>query len=116
MDGGTWGNNNLVPLKDAATTNTLAVVTSTGASTTYRYHDGSGDFDFLLFTPATASGGAKFDSIAKNADGTITIKWTGGGTLQTAAAVNGPWQDVSGAPSPYTLTPTAAMTFGRIKQ
>lgn len=58
---------------------------------------------------------AKFTKFAKNADGTITIEWTGGGTLQAGATVLGPWQDVPGATSPYTLKPAGAMLFGRIK-
>jgi hypothetical protein len=47
--------------------------------------------------------------------GSLTIEWTGGGTLQAAPAVTGPWQDVPGAASPYTFNPTAAALFGRIK-
>ncbi|MBL9136391.1 MAG: hypothetical protein JNK85_11010 [Verrucomicrobiales bacterium] len=57
-----------------------------------------------------------FSSIKANANGSITITWTGGGTLQAAPAVTGPWQDVAGATSPYTFTPTAQMLFGRLKQ
>jgi len=64
--------------------------------------------------PITVAG-AKFTKFAKNADGSITIEWTGGGTLQAAGAVTGPWQDVPGAASPYTFKPTGAALFGRIK-
>ncbi|HOW68264.1 MAG TPA: PA14 domain-containing protein [Candidatus Paceibacterota bacterium] len=46
--------------------------------------------------------------------GKITVEWTGGGTLQAAPTVLGPWQDVPGATSPYTFTPTDALLFGRI--
>lgn len=56
----------------------------------------------------------EFTAIVLNADGTLTVHWTGGGTLQAAPTVNGPWQDVAGAASPYTFTPTADMLFGRI--
>jgi hypothetical protein len=59
---------------------------------------------------------AKFTGISKNANGSLTLEWVGGGTLQAAPAVTGPWQDVPGATSPYTLTPTEAATFGRIRQ
>ena len=45
---------------------------------------------------------AAFSGITRNSDATITIAWTGGGTLQSATGVNGPWQDVSGATG-YTL-------------
>jgi hypothetical protein len=58
----------------------------------------------------------KFTAITKNSDGSITIQWTGGGTLQTASAVTGPWQDVTGATSPYNLKTTSALSFERLKQ
>jgi len=56
-------------------------------------------------------------TIAKNADGTITISWTNGGTLQAATSILGPWQDVTDT-SPYTFTPEAGVPhmFGRIKK
>ncbi len=55
-------------------------------------------------------------SIKKNSDGTITIEWTGG-TLQASPTISpAAWQDVAGATSPYTFTPSAAMLFGRIRQ
>lgn len=54
--------------------------------------------------------------IALNPNGTITVSWTEGGTLQAAPSVTGPWQDVTGATSPYTFTPSASMLFGRIRK
>ncbi len=72
---------------------------------------------------ATASGiphgsveAPAFKSIKKNADGSFTIEWDGGGVLQAAPAVTGPWQDVTGAASPYTFPPSGEMLFGRIKK
>jgi len=59
---------------------------------------------------------ASFSSITKNADGTLTVTWEGGGTLQAAPAVTGPWADVEGATSPFTFQPDGAMLFGRIKK
>jgi hypothetical protein len=49
--------------------------------------------------------------------GSITIEWTGGGTLQAAPSLTGPWQDVS-ATSPYTFTPDPAnpILFGRVSR
>ena len=58
----------------------------------------------------------KFTKFTKNADGSITIEWTGGGTLQAAASVTGPWQDVPGATSPYNVKPAPGALFGRIKK
>ena len=56
-------------------------------------------------------------SIAKNTDGTITVSWTGGGALEAATSILGPWQEVSST-SPYTLTPQAGVPamFGRVKK
>lgn len=111
-----WGNSALLPLKDAATTNSIVTLDLSGTKT-LRYHDRNGDWEYMLFVPAPAEG-PKFTSIKKNTDGTITIEWTGGGTLQAAASLTAPvvWQDVTGATSPYTFTPTAAQLFGRIRQ
>ena len=49
-------------------------------------------------------------SIARNADGSITITFEG--KLESAPTVNGPWTD-SGATSPVTVSPDDAMLFGR---
>ena len=56
----------------------------------------------------------QFTAITRNANGTITLEWEGGGTLQAAMSITGPWQDVAGATSPYTFTPEAPVMFGRI--
>jgi len=108
---GGWGNNALVPLKDTAGGSVLAL--DLGGQTTLRYAPTSGDWDFMLLVPATEEP-PRFVSIVRNANGTITVTWTGGGTLQAAPSVTGPWQNVTGATSPYTFTPTDAMLFGRI--
>lgn len=54
-------------------------------------------------------------SIVLNQDGSVTVEWTGG-VLEAAPAVTGPWQEVTGASSPYTFSPTEPMLFGRIRQ
>ncbi len=56
----------------------------------------------------------QFTRIQKNANGSVTIEWTGGGTLQSAPAVTGAWQNVT-ASSPYTVTPTQN-TYWRLRQ
>ncbi len=113
---GGWGKNNLVPMVDDA--GAPALVQLSGEQTV-RFTMDSGDFDYLLFVPAGAVvQKPQFSSIKANTDGTITIVWTGGGTLQAAASLTAPvvWQDVTGATSPYTFKPTATQLFGRIKQ
>lgn len=113
---GGWGVNALLPLKDAATTNSV-VTLDLGGTRTFRYNDRNGDWDFVLFVPATGGGEEiRIQSIVKNTNGSVTLTWTGGGTLQTATAVTGPWSDVPGATSPYTFTPPQAVVFGRIRR
>jgi hypothetical protein len=72
--------------------------------------------DLTTATPQPPAEAPKFSRIAKAADGSLILEWTGGGTLQAASAVTGPWQDVAGATSPYTLKATGTAMFGRIKQ
>ena len=74
---------------------------------------GNGDMDFIAFIPA-ADEAPKFSSIVRNANGSLTLTWTGGGKLQSAASLKGPWTDVAGAVSPLTLTPNADAQFARI--
>ena len=74
---------------------------------------GNGDMDYIAFIPA-ADEAPKFTSIVRNANGSLTLTWTGGGKLQSAASLTGPWTDVAGAVSPLTLTPNADAQFARI--
>lgn len=57
-----------------------------------------------------------FTKTTLNANGTYTLEWTGGGSLQAAPSINGPWTTVAGASSPYTFTPDPAVgqLYGRI--
>ena len=46
----------------------------------------------------------------------VVITWTGSGVLQSALSVAGPYQDVTGASSPYTNSPPLARTrFFRLR-
>ena len=65
--------------------------------------------------PKKPTEGPKFTKSSRNADGTITLEWSGGGTLEAAASITGPWQAVPGATSPYKFTPTGPQLFGRLK-
>lgn len=112
---GESGNNALVPLTDAATTNSIQGIRLAGP-TTLRVNCRNGGFDFLLFVPAIDwDFGSRFFSLHVNADGTITLEWTLGGTLQFAPTVAGPWADITGAASPFTFMPGAPMRFFRVK-
>jgi hypothetical protein len=48
----------------------------------------------------------------------LQISWPAGqtGTLQSAPAVTGPWNDVAGATSPYNVTTTGSAMFYRLRQ
>ena len=52
----------------------------------------------------------------RNDNGSFTLEWDGGGVLQQATLVNGPWVDVPAAASPYTFTPGESAQFQRIKR
>ena len=48
--------------------------------------------------------------------GQLRLEWVGGGTLQTAANLAGPWSDVLGAVGPYLCPATNSEQFFRAKQ
>jgi hypothetical protein len=117
--GGGWGNNNLFPMKDAATTNTVVSLALSGTKT-LRFNNNGGDFDNLLFAPASEAQPA-FTGITVSTTGDVTISWTGGGTLQVTTSLNTPiaWSDIAGATSPYTVTAAnlpGKTVFARIKK
>lgn len=110
---GDWSRNNLVAMTDSAGSIKTVEI---GGTKTVRWTYNSGDADYLLFIPKT--GGAdqpRITSIVKNANGSITITWEGGGSLEAAESLTGPWQTVTDT-SPYTVTPTQQILFGRIKK
>jgi hypothetical protein len=47
--------------------------------------------------------------------GQVQLVWSGG-LLQAAGQVSGSYTNVAGANSPYTVAPTAARTFYRVRQ
>jgi len=99
----------LIPMTDA---NGAPTTVTLGGKTTLRfqYANNAGDFDYLAFIPTTAPPPpVTFKTVTANANGSITLTWDGGGTLQTIPALvpNGTWTDVTGATSPFTFTPQA---------
>lgn len=112
---GGWGTNELFPMRATDATSGDASVVSLGGVATFQFEYASADFDYMMLVPVGGADRPRFTSIRRNADGTLTVEWTGGGVLEAAAAVNGPWQEVPGATSPYTLTPAAPATYGRIR-
>jgi hypothetical protein len=54
--------------------------------------------------------------IVNNGNGTVTVTWAGGGTLQESTNLNSPsnWSNVIGATSPYTTATTGTQRFFRV--
>lgn len=48
--------------------------------------------------------------------GTIILEWNGGGNLQSAPTVTGPWSNVAGAATPFSIAPSDPQQFYRISQ
>lgn len=69
----------------------------------------SGGFSYQRSTPA-----AVVKLVATASGGDITLSWTGGGTLQSADQVTGPWTNLAGATSPYQTAATAPARFYRV--
>jgi hypothetical protein len=106
-----WGNTSLIPLRDGGQ---IAQVALSGV-TTLRVNMNYGDVDYLMLIPGGGPVGPRIDSIVLNGDGTVTVTWQGGGVLEAAPAVTGPWAEVAGATSPHIFEPTDSMLFGRIR-
>src|SRR5262249_45181996 len=101
---GGWGNNALVPMKD--TGGNLVSLNLSGA-TTLRMVPTNGDYDFILFTPATTL--IQFNPTAIAGNGDVTLSWVGSGRLQQASALTGSpsdWSDVNPQPGGNTVTIT----------
>src|SRR5207248_10981612 len=77
---GGWGLNRLVPLMNGGV---MASVPLSGAQT-IRLTTDSGDYDFLAFVPAAAA--LRFNPNTLSG-ATVTVSWTGYGTLLQAAAL-----------------------------
>jgi hypothetical protein len=112
---GGWGNNALVPVKDASGANAKINLSGT---TTLRWAPASGDIDFLLFVPAGAAppSAPTIDSVSLQG-GNVVITWDeAGATLQSADAVTGPWNNVAGATSPYSIPASGTQKYFRLVQ
>jgi hypothetical protein len=115
---GAWGANRLFPLLDS---NSLdadgrplgnpATMTFGGGSTTLRFNEDSGDFDFFLLVPAGSATRPTVSVGWDNSGTKVVVTFTG--TLQSASSLAGPFTDVSGASSPYTPAAATGNLFYR---
>ncbi len=70
-------------------------------------------FDNLVITNAAP---VSLDVSIPQAGGAIQIQWAGGGTLQTATDMSGPWSDLLGAASPCLIPATNSAQFFRVNK
>ncbi|RME91321.1 MAG: hypothetical protein D6766_12055, partial [Verrucomicrobia bacterium] len=107
---GGWSQNDIFPmLNDDGTRKVVHL----GGTVTLRWQMDNGDQDYLLLVPVGGVVAPAMLNIALQ-DGQVVITWEGGGTLESADAVTGPWAEVPGAASPYTTAPTDAAKFYRV--
>ena len=112
---GGWGSNTHVPLTD---TNGNRIVLSLGGIQTLRFWADSGDFDYLTLVPSNVPQPPRITSITRNSNGTVTVTWTGGGSLVASSNIMTPsstWPVVATS-SPYTTTPTGTQMYFRVKR
>jgi archaellum component FlaG (FlaF/FlaG flagellin family) len=48
--------------------------------------------------------------------GNLNFTWSGGGTLQSSTNVSGPYSDITGSSSPWTVTPDGTHKFYRVRK
>jgi len=61
-------------------------------------------------------GGPEFTSFGITSEGVLTIEWSGGGVLENAPSVLGPWTPVNGASSPFSAPTDRAAQIFRLRQ
>ena len=57
----------------------------------------------------------EFTGVRVNADGSVTLEWTGTGVLEASTSLGGTYQPIPGATSPYTFTPEGPEWFGQLR-
>jgi hypothetical protein len=111
---GGWNTFVTVPLLDPS--GNFAKVTLNGETTVrFAIQPGNLDSNYLAFVPAEPDvQGPVFTAIGRNG-GNVVLEWTGGGTLQGADSVLGPWENLAGS-SPSTIPLTGQTRFFRISR
>jgi hypothetical protein len=90
-------------------------ITSEGAGIYDLDPDGVKLFLNAVAYMTTPTAAPEFTSVALS-NGMLRIEWTGGGVLETAPTVNGPWTAVAGAASPYSVATSGPAAFFRLRQ
>lgn len=119
-------------MSDFPTNNDLNLARDTGDSFNFlgsldeaRIYGGLESSNWVWASYMTVESNASFENYSavifpmvtlniQNTNGDVILTWPAG-TLQSAPAVTGPFTDLSGASSPYTLTPSSARQFFRVR-
>lgn len=75
----------------------------------------TGDITSIAFTLPTLAGPPPLLTIQRNG-GTVTLSWTGQGSLLSSTNVNGTYGPVSGATNPYPVPTTSPAMFYRVSR
>jgi hypothetical protein len=97
---GTAAANTIVSVADQGPGSAFTILTTAPALTTFR------GIAFAPVEPTRLS--------IRSIDDELEISWNGGGTLQSAAFVTGPWTDITDITSPYSVAPSEAAMFFRV--
>jgi hypothetical protein len=78
--------------------------------------DEPGPTGTLYATYMSANDSFRLESVRQEPSGNLILTWPGNATLESAPDVNGVWTNVPAATSPYTVVPSAACAFFRLRQ
>ncbi|HKS36827.1 MAG TPA: hypothetical protein VJW76_06535 [Verrucomicrobiae bacterium] len=109
-----WGANTLVPMRENAAATAIKTVQFSG-ETTLRFENVSGDFDYLMLIPVGPSGPVlNQPTLSGN---TVTISWTGTGTLQETDSLSPPnWTTAPSQANPQTVSASGVSKYYRLQQ
>lgn len=52
----------------------------------------------------------------RRATGNVVVEWSSGGQLEEASSISGPWTQLQGAASPFSIAPSGQQKFYRVRQ
>jgi hypothetical protein len=110
-----WGNNRLVPLRDA-TSNAVKEV-NLGGNTTLRYNWASGDWDYMMLVPTAITPPGLVVAIDLQPDGMLRIEWEGNGVLQSATSIPSvDWTNLPDTSPAVIEPPSTGNVFFRVRE
>jgi hypothetical protein len=112
---GGWGNNRLVPLRDAMSNAVKEV--NLGGNTTLRYNWASGDWDYMMLVPTAIAPPGLVVAIELQTDGMLRIEWEGDGVLQRATSIPSvDWTNLPDTSPAVIEPPSTGNVFFRVQE